>query len=1117
MRTLNARPCATLLLFFGLVGSLSAQTISGSITGTVTDPTGAVVPNVKVTATNTGTNITTTVDTSEAGVYNLRFLPIGSYLLTAEVKGFKKVNLGPFGLEVNQVARIDIKLEVGDTVQVIEISDVAAILQTESTATGDSLSSTKLTSIPLNGRNAATLTLLIPGAISTSPGAMNTSGRFQGSGSRPQVNGNREQTNNFLLDGIDVNDSIDNRIGYQPNVDALEEVKVITGNGGAEFGNVGGAIVNMAIKSGTNQFHGNVFEFLRNEKFDANGFFRNRNNTKRAPFRRNIFGGTFGGPIKKDRTFFFMDYEGTEQRSSGPATASVAKGPWRTGNLSDWLALSTPQIVRDPSTGDTLAARTPFPGNIIPAARITNPVAKKLFGDSTLYPLPNQSGTGALGITSNYLSASANLLKNHQADVKIDHRLSDKDNLSGRWSIGRYETYGSQAALPVFMTGGTTGPTQTAVVNWTRTFSPAVVNEFRVGFSRIGIDDNTIDWSGKLGANGNADFGIAGGQPIPGLSSVNLGDGLSSVGAGASISSTMDNKFQYFDNFTWQKGRHLLKMGGSAVRYQQNRYYAGNNGALGIFTYNNVYSGVNFGDFLLNALNTKGRGSVTGKWGHRSWRSSLFLQDDYKVRRDFTLNLGLRWEYAQPIYEVADRQVNIDTYTGKLLYAGEDGNSRALYNGYKKQFQPRIGLAWTPGVFNQKVVMRAGYAFTSFMEGTGANLRLPLNPPFFLESNVTYDTRTPGDITTGFSDVSTSGTLDGPRTGSAPFYQGRAWDQDLKPQFTQQYNFTLEFLLSNTWAVTTAYVGQKGTHLVVPHEANQPLAGTGPFSSWAPLNDRRPLRWSLPNVGNIALTEASATMSYNALQLSTRKRLSGGIEILGSYTFSKTLMDNLGYYGCGGVNSDGAYWQNAYDRHANKGPACFDAAHNMSFGGLYNLPFGKGQPWGSNMNRAADLILGGWNINYFVSAHSGFPVTITARDNTGQAVRGNVRAMYYRPMELKSEQSVDYFFGTGQIFCADGVNDGSCAYGQGANGSFGSAGVGTERAPSFFNMDLSVGKKFKVTERHYFDFRAEFFNALNHVSWGPPGRGINVPATFGQITGQIGNPRNIQFGLKYYF
>ena len=265
--------CICLLV---LMGPVSAQTITASITGTVTDPSGAVVPDVKVVATNTGTNLAHTVTSNTSGVYNLVFLPVGQYQLTAEAKGFKKVSLGPFTLEVNQIARIEVKLEVGETVQTVEVTAVAPILQTESTATGDSVNSAKLSSLPLNGRNFATVTLLIPGAISTSPAAMNTSGKFQGSGSRPQVNGNREQTNNFLLDGTDVNDSIDNRIGYQPNVDALEEVKVITGNGGAECGNVGGALVNMSLKSGTNQYHGNAFEFFRNNELDANGFFRNR-------------------------------------------------------------------------------------------------------------------------------------------------------------------------------------------------------------------------------------------------------------------------------------------------------------------------------------------------------------------------------------------------------------------------------------------------------------------------------------------------------------------------------------------------------------------------------------------------------------------------------------------------------------------------------------------------------------------------------------------------------------------------------------------------------------------------------------------------------------------------
>jgi hypothetical protein len=1104
--------CAfALVLMLGL--SLPAQTITGTITGTVTDPSGASVPNAKVTAVNAATNINSEATTNESGIYNLLFLPVGDYSVSVSASGFKKASVPAFRLAGSQVARVDLRLEVGEATQVVEVTGVAPILQTESTQTGDTITAQKLTSIPLKGRNFVSLTLLVPGSVSPNPEG--TTSRF---GARPYVNGNREQTNNFMLDGVDVNDSIDNRVGYSPNVDALEEVKVLTGNAAADYGNAGGATVMMQLKSGTNEFHGNVFEFLQNDKLNANGFFRNRNiNTaKRTGLKRNIFGGTLGGPIRKDKAFFFVDYEGTEQRSGGPSSASVAPAAWRTGDLSQF-----PNTILDPTTG------LPFPGKQIPVSRITNPVARKLFSSPDLYPLPNQAGAGALGVNGNYAGVSASTLKNHQGDVKIDYRLSDKDNLSGRWSLGRYESFGSSAPLAMQMTSSQEGPTQSAVVNWTRTISPAIVNEARVAFSRIVIIDNTIDWSGKLGADGNAAFGIPGGQSIPGVSGVTVGAGLTGVGAGATLSNTADNKYIFYDNLTWQKGRHLLKMGAQFTRYQQNRYYSGNNGVLGLFRYTNTYTGLDYSDFLLDQLNGKGRGALTGAWGHRSWRSALFVQDDWKVTQSFTLNLGLRWEYMQPLYEVADRQVNVDTFSGKLLYAGQNGVNRATYNGYWNQFMPRIGFAWTPAMFKQRLVMRGGYAYMSFMEGTGANLRTTLNPPFFIETDFTYDPRTPGSITRGFADVVTQNiTLDMPRPAgtTTPQLQGRAWDQNLRPQTTSQTNFTLEYQFDKSTSISAGYVGQKGTHLVVPHEANQPLPGTGPFSTWTNINLRRPLINVLPNLGNIALTEASATMDYHSLQMSGRRRLSGGLEFLASYTYSKTLTDNLGYYGSGFTNSEGAYWQNAYDRRGNRGPAFFDARQNFTVGGIWNVPVGKGQKFGTDMGKAADLVVGGWNLNYTVMARSGFPMTIRAADRTGQAVRGNVRANRYGPLVVnESLRDIDNWFGLptataerAAVFCAAGVSTG-CAYGQPSDGQFGNSGIGTERAPSFFSMDFSIGKKFNITERQYVDFRAEFFNALNHVSWAPPGTSVAAPASFGAVTAQVQAPRNIQFGLKYHF
>ena len=866
---------------------------------------------------------------------------------------------------------------------------------------------------------------------------------------------------------------------------------------------------------------GNLFEFLQNDKLNANGFFRNRNasTAKRTGFKKNVYGGTLGGPIKRDKAFFFVDYEGTEQRSGGPSSASVAPQAWRNGDLSQF-----PNNIVDPTTG------VAFPGKQIPVSRIVNPVAKKLFSSPDFYPLPNQAGAGALGVGGNYGASSASTLKNYQGDVKIDYRLSDKDNLSGRFSMGSYESFGSRAALPTQMTSGQQGPTRSGVINWVRTFTPTIVNEARAAYSRVIIKDTAVDWSGKLGPDGNSAFGIPGGQPIPGLSGVTIGGGLTGAGSGASISNTADNKFIYYDNLTWQKNRHLIKMGAQMTRYQQNRYYAGNNGALGVFRYTATYTGLDYSDFLLDQLSGKGRGSATGTWGHRSWRSSFFVQDDWKVTQSFTVNLGLRWEYAQPLYEVADRQVNVDTYTGKLMYAGKDGNSRALYNGYWKQFMPRIGLAYTPAAFNNKMVIRAGYAYMSFMEGTGANLRTTLNPPFFLETDFSYDARTPGTITKGFADVVTSNiTLNMARPASAgavPQLQGRAWDQNLRPQTTSQINLTMEYQFDKATSLSVAYVGQKGTHLVAPHEANQPLPGTGAYSTWTNLNLRRPLINVLPNLGNIALTEASATMDYNALQMSGRRRFSGGLEFLAAYTFGKTLTDNLGYYGGGFTAGEGAYWQNAYDRRANRGPSFFDVQQNFTLGGLYDLPVGKGKKFGSSMGKAADLILGGWNINYTLMARTGFPVTVLAGvDRTGQAVRGNIRANAYGNLQGNdSLVTIDNFFGLptdtasrGTYFCGAGVNNGTCSYGLPNLGEFGTSGIGTERGPSFFSLDYSIGKKFNVTESNYLDFRAEFFNGLNHVSWGAPGRSISAPASFGAIGSQVQGPRVIQFGLKYIF
>ncbi len=1093
------------------VSAASAQTITGTITGTVTDAQGAVAPNVRITATAVSTQVVTVAASNASGVFTLPFLATGEYTVSAEATGFKKAIFGPFRLETNQVARIDLKLEVGAVAESIEVSAEAPALQTESTQTGQTLSSKRLTDLPLNGRNIVSAMLLVPGAVQTNPGSVNTASRFSG---RAFVNGNREQTNNFLLDGVDVNDSMDNRIGYTPSVDALQEVQVMTGNGSSEFGNSAGAVVNMTLRSGTNNLHGTLFEFLRNDNLDANSFFANQNTAlpkqkQRRNFAQNMFGGTLGGAIQKNKLFYFVNYEGTQRRDSGPSLASVAPADWRAGNLS-----RLPQVINDPATcavtGGTRVCQ-PFANKTIPASRILNP-ARTVFADTALYPLPNSNGTGALGVVNNYSGSQANFLKNNQGDAKADWRASDKDNFMFRYSHGYYTDGTLFPVLPTSAAGVKEAPTKGMVAAWTRTVTAAIVNDLRYGYTRTDIKDTFADPFGTQ-AGGNAKLGIPGGQLSPGFSSMGPGEGLSTIGTTGILSDGRDHKFHLSETLSWSRNRHFLRFGANGVRYRQNRFYSGNNGALGSFGYTPLFSGSPLSDFMLDLVSSKGRGQGDGRrWGQRHWRFGTFVQDDWKVTNSFTLNLGIRWEYTQPLYEVNDLQANIDVNTGRLQLAGKDGNSRALYDPYYKQFMPRLGFAWTPEMFGRKLVVRGAYGITSFLEGTGVNLRLPMNPPAFFESNQNYDLTTgASSARVGFNDLpGFTGVLAG---------NIRTWDPDLRPQFTQQRNFTLEYLASKDLGLSAGYVSQRATHTIVARDRNQPLPGPSNVnpSQWANAQTRRPLFGALPLVTTTATTESSGTMNYDSLQFTAAKRYAMGVDFNLSYTLSKTANDALGFFGAGGTQSEGAYWQNAYDRLGNYGPAAWDARHNLTYSMNMELPFGKGRKWASSLGKPADMVLGGWSIGYVMQARTGFPITVSTVGQSQQNPRGTQRPNRLRTSEVGT-RTIQKWFGTGNVSeCAQGTDNGTCAYQRPALGTFGNSAIGTERAPGFFNVDVSIGKSFQIMEGHSLQFRAEMYNLPNMTMFSPPARDISSPATFGLISGQANNPRNIQLGLKYIF
>jgi hypothetical protein len=1054
-----------------------AQTGAASLTGIVSDQSGAKVPGATVTATNQATNVAYTTVSNESGNYTITSVPVGSYVLKAELSGFKTATTTAMEVEAKAIVRLDFTLQIGAVEETLLVTGQSPLLQTESVTVGEVISGATVVGLPLNGRNTGQLSLLLPGVVSVNPGSFTAVRNF--GGGRPYVNGNREQTNNYMFDGVDMNESIDNLVAYQPSPDALAEISVETNNYAADVGNVAGAVISNVMKSGSNVVRGNLFEFYRNSDFDANTWDNNRSSAPKAQRTQHIFGGTIGGPLQKDKWFLFGDYQGTKFNAPGSEPTSVAPDEWRRGDLS-----SVNAVIRDPLTGQ------PFPGNQIPLGRIS-PVARAILSNAALYPSPNRS---VGGVSGNFVGETVTTTDAHQGDARVDWNATAKDKVFGRLSISEYESRNDQRPFALLLGSLTDSPFRNVAFNWNRIFSNRLVNELLVGFNQITIVTQTLDWAGI--GDANATFGIGGGQPIPGLSQLTVTSGLSTIGAAATDTNTLDRTYQFNDKVTWITGDHTLKIGGQLLHYAQQRFYAGNNGLLGIFSYGGAFTGFPFSDFLLDQVTTKGRGSAADAWTHVHNRIALFLQDDYKVTQALTLNLGMRWAYTQPVVEVDNRQANFSLTTGQEVIAADgDRASRALYNPYYKGFEPRLGLAWRA---TDALVLRGGYGISQYMEGTGANLRLPLNPPFFFESAVAYDATTGGgSLASGFADL---------RPLDQPSGQVRAWDPNLRPQFTQQWNVFAEYLLRPSMTANVGYVGHHATNLVTPVEGNQPLPGVGDPATWAPLQNRRPLFATAPLITNISTTASRGRSNYNGLQTSLRQRATHGLEYLASYTLGSAKANQLGYYGSGGFTaSEGTYWMNAYDPEANYGPAFFDVRHNFVLSANYALPYGRD----SSGSTVTSALLGGWVVAGIFQARSGFPITVLdGRGSSLQAVRGGERPNCVGN-PVPANQTLDQWLD---------IN----AFARAAPGTWGNCGVGIARAPGYQNLDVTLSKRFAVGGPRYAELRAEMFNVLNRANFRAPGRDINTPNTFGLITSTLSSAtvstaRQGELVLKFYF
>ncbi len=1127
------------------------QTVTGSITGQVTDPSGALVSGATITAENTATGVKTTAKTNSVGVYNIRFLPIGTYRLTINAKGFTSTNVAPFVLEIDQTAKVDATLKIGSSETVVVQEEVHPILDTTDATLGNTLSTNEIQNVPLNGRNFSELTLYQPGAIATDPGGMtgnNAIERNTYNSGIASINGNRQQANNYMLEGADNNEPQNNLIGYNPAPDAIGELRVVSGNANATYGNANGGGVVTVLKSGTNHFHGSLYDFLQSQIFDANSWANGlaRNDSTKTPaiaknsYTQNIFGATIGGPILKDKLFFFADYEGIRHHTGGMASASVLTQAMRSGDFSALLTSGTGIQLYDSQN-----SFTPYAND--QGVPIVNPVATYLFAHPELYPLPNTTPVDGL-MQGDYIGPQSSFVSNNQEDFKVDWTPNSANQVNGFYSQGKGSDH-TTAIIPVVFPAFNTYPTKIAGTSWVHTFSPTIVNEARFGFTRVKWNNGVpSDPSGVFGDSGNATVGIPfGSQKYVGFTgqSITTGPGQNTLntpsyfGTNANPQVFTDNTFNYQDNLTWQRGRHFLSMGGQATRYQQNYLNAGNVGFLGQFTYNGQFTGLPGGagygaaDFVLGLIQNVQLASPLGWVGNRQWRIAGYFQDDFKVNSRLTLNLGLRYEYDQPWYEQNNKTANV-LPNGTVEYAGHvpDGAiagsivcpTRACYNANYKQIMPRLGFAYQA---SNKLVIRGGYGASSFFEGFSFNQRLTSSPPFSLAIN---STATIPSGSSGGSPFSVTDAFSQPLGINNSLYS--VWPQDVQPAYIHQFTLVTEYALTSELSLSAGYHGQVGHHLADYRNGNQlttaqaqdisNLGGCGAAN--IPAGDQAPYYSLVGECNPILITESQARMTYNSAQVSLRQRTHHGLEYTLNYTFAKSLTDSSGNYAVSGTSFNGSSHQNGYDINADYGPSAMDVRHSLNFVGVYELPFGRGKAYGGNVSRGLDAAFGGWKIATSAILYSGFPVTIFGPGNSNTNSWGFSRANQYRHMVIRN-RSLNNWWGTDPSAtpCVStpanptGADDGVCAYGVAGSFQFGTAHNSTERAPGYRTVDASIFKDFPLWgEQHILGFRADFFNLFNIASYGNPDSNIS-DSSFGVINSVRSQERHIQLGLHYSF
>lgn len=1054
-------------------GSLLLAQSTASVVGSVHDSSGAAVLGARVTARNLDTGFTRTALTNSEGSYDITALPIGRYSFVALFTGFTKSEVPSVVLQVAQEARVDIVLQLGSVSSTVVVSGEPSLIETDSSAIGQVIDNKKIVDLPLNGRNFLQLAALTPGAITSSiPGGPPAGEQF--SNTTVSVSGGQSAKTEFLLDGITNQEQLYDGVQFSPSIDFLQEFRVQSNSASAEYGR-GSAVVILSTRSGANQIHGTVFEFLRNNDFDARNFFA----LTAPPLRRNQFGGSVGGPVLKNKLFYFFNYEGTRLTQPGTTNSSVPSQALRSGTFSSTII--------DPVSG------APFPNNQIPANRIDS-IAKYFL---QFVPLPNNG-------SSLYNWNAGSRSNADQGNVRVDYRISDKDFLFARFSQNDF-TSTNPGTLPT--SGGTTETvnTKNGAMSLTHSFSPSVINELRSGYGYLygansaqGIGTNYTVQSGILGFNQTS-------ENFPGFPTLNVG-GYTEFTNGNPFDPIINptNTFELADTLTWIKGRHTIKAGVDFRHY----HLTSTNGAWsrGSFTYNGQFSGNALADFLLGYPSSGIRDFPRNQFGLKDVDYPVFVQDDIKVNSNLTVNVGLRYDLQSApsqdlgqnsIFDQAlgkwvvstykNGQINLTTqqvaqsayneFAGDIVTTKQAGFNNNIQTESKKNLAPRVGFAYRP-FNNDKTVIRAAYGiFYLLQRGNPAVSNGIVNIPF-IQDQFSSNYITPN------GPAYTTKTL-----FAAPFSSGgadiSATDIHLRPPYNQQWNFTIQQELFNKLALQVAYVGNQGTRLDQNEYFNVPQPGPGNPQANRPL----------PAFGEGDLYTNEGNSSYHALQTTLEKRYSAGLTLLAAYTWSK-LIDNTN------VSSSSFAVQDPFNLSLDRGLAAYDVRHRFVTSFSYELPYGKGRGFGTNMPRALDLVAGGWNVAGIVTFQSGFPFSVTESSDPSNTAGG----FDYRPNlvgnPIPSHQTLQQWFNP-------------AAFAVPAAYTFGDAGRDILRGPSLDNWDLSLLKNFHFTEKKFLQFRAEAFNTFNHPHFYNPDSNIQDP-TAGQIL-SASDPRILQLAMKIYF